>query len=261
MTIPEAVRPRKPRRETLALTAGLVFLLLVVAFAVFALRAATDAQHHAQATQTADATAIAKLSTSLDQTRAQLQAHGVTPSAPPATTIVKGVPGAQGQPGASIIGPQGPPGRDGVSPDPTQVAALAASMVHPIPGPSGPPGVAGKDSTVPGPQGPAGANSTVAGPAGPQGPPGQNSNVPGPAGAPGAAGQPPAGWTYSDSLGNTYDCERASNFDPSAPRYTCTQTGSPTPAPAPSPSQTSSVAPGTAATKKARTGSVSTGPR
>jgi hypothetical protein len=232
---------------------GLLGLVAVVAFAVFALRAATDAQHRAQATQLADATAIAKLSTSLDQTRAQLQAHGVTPSAPPATTIVKDVPGAQGQPGASIVGPQGPPGRDGVSPDPTQIAALAASMVHPIPGPSGPPGVAGKDSTVPGPQGPAGANSNVPGPAGPQGAPGQDSTVPGPKGDKGDTGPAPTGWTFT-FMGVPYNCTPNS---PGSTQYSC-QPAPATPPPSPAPSQSATTSKQSAAPRASAP--VSTGP-
>ena len=43
-----------------------------------------------------------------------------------------------------------------------------------MPGPQGPSGNPGADSTVPGPQGPPGADSTVPGPEGPRGPAGED---------------------------------------------------------------------------------------
>jgi hypothetical protein len=150
-----------------------------------------------------------------DQLAQQVQSLGATP--------VAGPPGSRGVPGQSITGPAGPQGpagpvgaagKDAPTPNVTAIAAEAAGLVHPSPGPTGPRGVQG----IPGPA------STVSGPAG----------APGATGPTGAAGQPPTGWTYTDPSGNTYDCERAPNFDPSAPRYVCTQSGTSSPTPAPS---------------------------
>ena len=80
---------------------------------------------------------------------------------------------------------------------PAQAFGVTFGSGLPIPGPPGPQGEPGADSTVPGPPG---ADSTVPGPAGPQGnpgpqgdpgPAGADSTVPGPAGADGDSG--PAG--------------------------------------------------------------------
>lgn len=43
----------------------------------------------------------------------------------------------------------------------------------------------------------------------------------------GANGQPPASWTTTYSDGTTETCGRADNFDPAAPRYTCTRSAPP----------------------------------
>lgn len=255
MTAPvePVVKPRRPRLEAAGRLLGVVLFLagcLYVAMTLLSLRATVDAQ---QAGQKADGTAITQLATALKTTQDQLTQHGITPKAPPPATIVQGIPGAQGAPGVGI---QGPPGRDGVSPDPTQIAALAASMVHPIPGPSGPPGVAGvagKDSTVPGPQGVPGKDSTVPGPQGVQGQPGQDSTVPGPKGDKGDTGPAPSGWTFT-FMGVTYSCAPSS---PGSTQYSCQpQPASPSPSPAPSQSATASKQ-----SAAPRTGApVSTGP-
>jgi hypothetical protein len=251
VTIPDAVRPRKPRRETLGIAAGLLLLLAVVAFAWVALQAATDAQHRAEATQSADAVAIKQLSDGLTQTRAQLVQHGVVPKAPPPQTIVQGIPGAAGQ---SIVGPAGPAGQNGTSPDPAAIAQLVLAMIHPSPGPAGavgpagPAGAAGKDSTVPGPQGPAGA-------AGAQGSPGQDGS-PGATGAQGATGPAPSGWTFTAADGTVYDCAPDTA---GSTHYSCTaRPASPPPSPSPSPSQSATAQTKTAA--KRPTTPVSTGP-
>lgn len=250
MTIPDAVRPRKPRHTTVLLVLGLLSLLLVVGFAVFALRAATDAQHRAEVTQSADALAIRQLSDGLTQTRAQLLQHGVVPKAPPPATIVQGVPGAAGQ---SIVGPQGPAGQNGTSPDPAAIAQLVLAMIHPVPGPAGvagpagPGGAAGKDSTVPGPAGPSGA----AGQDGANGKDGQDG-AQGPAGP---AGPAPSGWTFTASDGTVYDCAPDSA---GSTHYACTARQTPAPTPPPGPSQ-SATANTKQAPKRAAT-PVSTGP-
>lgn len=235
-----------------------VLILLGCAYVVvqlLALRATVNSQ---QASQSAQSTAITKLSSALDQTRAQLQQHGVTPSAPPATTIVKSVPGATGPAGQSITGPQGPAGKDGVSPDPSTIAALAAAMIHPSAGPSGPPGpvgargAPGADSTVPGPQGAPGPASTVAGPQGPQGQPGPASTVSGPPGPKGDTGPAPSGWTFTASDGTVYDCTPDSA---GSTHYVCTARSSTGPTTPPSPTPSPSISANTV-----RKSSVATGP-
>jgi hypothetical protein len=200
------------------------FALFVAAFAIWALRTSEAENHRLAREQDAQATVISKLSSGLDTTRRQLEQRGITPSAPPAQSIVRGVPGVPGVAGAQgIPGPAGSPG-----------------PVSTVPGPSGPPGKPGPVATVsgpPGPPGPTGPASTVSGPPGPAGAPGADSTVPGPKGdkgdpgTPGAPGQPPAGWTFTDPSGQSYTCGPVSGFDPSEPRYTCTADAAPSPSP------------------------------
>jgi hypothetical protein len=218
VTNPDTGTARRPRRATLGAAVGWVAALALAAFIALVLHSVQDSNRRLADGQKAQATVITRLSSSLDTTRQQLQQHGVTPSAPPAQSIVKAVPGVPG-----AVGAQGVQGEQGV-PGP----------VSTVPGPSGPRGPAGPVSTVPGPTGPAGvpgADSTVAGPAGPAGPPGADSTVPGPkgdqgdqgvAGRDGTDGKPPAGWTWTDPAGISYTCSPADGFDPAAPRYTCT---------------------------------------
>ena len=52
----------------------------------------------------------------------------------------------------------------------------------------------------------------------PAGPPGPT----GPQGVQGPAGSPPAGWTWTDTLGRNYTCTRNASSPDSAPTYTCT---------------------------------------
>ena len=152
----------------------------------------------------------------------QVQSLGGTP--------VAGPPGSRGEPGKTVIGargPAGPPGPPG----------KAAPTLTPSPGPSGPPGPSGApgaDSTIPGPTGPAGQ----AGQDGANGADGQN-------GSDGKNGAPPSSWTYTDQDGNEYRCVPVDNFDPSNPRYTCTQTStaSPDPSPTPTPSPSDQPSP------------------
>jgi hypothetical protein len=72
---------------TLLIAAGWVLIVFVVGVSVLALRTAAVSERQARQATAADATAITRLSTALEQTRNQLQAHGVTPKAPaPSTT-------------------------------------------------------------------------------------------------------------------------------------------------------------------------------
>jgi hypothetical protein len=266
MTIPEAVRPRKPRRETLGWAIGLVLLLSVAALAWYALRTADEERSTAQATATANAQAVKQLSDALTTVQAQLTQHGITPKAAPPATIVAGVPGATGAAGQSVVGPEGPPGKDGVSPDPKAVAALVYAMIHPIPGPKGDTGTAGKDSTMPGPVGAPGPASTVAGPQGPQGEPGPASTVAGPkgdkgdvgpSGPAGSTGPAPSGWTFTSSDGTVYDCAPDSA---GSTHYSCSaESGTgPQPPASPSPSQSATAASNTSSVRKSS--AVSAGP-
>lgn len=225
--------PHRPRPSTVRWAGGVAFALFVAALAIWALRETEATNHRLAREQDAQAAVIGKLSTGLDTTRQQLQQHGVKPSAPPAQSIVRGVPGVPG-----VQGIQGLPGVQGAQGVPGPAST--------VPGPRGPQGVPGPVSTVPGPVGPAGApgaDSTAQGPPGPAGPQG-DPGAPGPAGkdgtdgtdgTDGAPGQPPAGWTYTDPAGVSYTCSPVAGFDPQAPRYQCTADATPPPSPTPTP--------------------------
>jgi hypothetical protein len=241
VTLPDAIRPRRPRRETVWIGAGLMLVLLVVGVAVVALRTAEQANRQLQQEKASEATAIGQLSSALQTTQNQLKQHGVTPSAPPPSQIIQGVPGATGPAGQSIIGPQGPPGKDGVSPDPNAIASAAAKLMHPSPGPQGPAGPAGQP----------GANSTVPGPQGP-------------AGEQGPTGPPPSSWTWtwtdSDGVKHTYTCTPVTS---GSTAYSCQETGtsSPSPTPTPAPSQSAMTSMKAQQHKPRDTAVVSTGPK
>jgi hypothetical protein len=238
VTVPDVVRPRQPRRETVWIGAGLVLLLLVVGIALLALRTAEQANRQLLQDKAAEATAIGQLSSALQTTQNQLKAHGVKPVAPPPTQIIQGVPGVQGLPGIpGPIGPSGPPGPSG---SPGKV------------GPSGPAGPVGQT----GAQGAAGVGETGAtGPAGSSGPAG-------PAGPQGETGPPPSSWTWSwtDATGvtHTYLCTEDTS---GGTTYSCKETGTSTPTPAPAPSQSATSGPGQSKTKPKSSAVVSTGPR
>lgn len=134
-----------------------------------------------------------------DQLARQVQGLGASP--------VAGPPGSRGEPGQSVVGPSGPPG-------PAGPAGSPGEQGTPGKGETGAPGKPGADSTIPGPAGSPGA-------AGAAGPPGQDGKD-GTNGTDGKDGAPPAGWTYTDALGQSYTCSPVSDFDPDSPRYTCT---------------------------------------
>jgi hypothetical protein len=160
---------------------------------------------------------------------------------------VAGPPGSRGEAGESIVGPTGPPGPAGPpgSPGPTGASGRPAPTLTPSPGPAGPPGrdgAPGPTSTIPGPSGPPGSAGQDGAPgepgqAGPPGAPGQDGSP----GQDGQDGSPPAEWTYTDADGVTYRCRPVDDFDPDAPRYTCTPVSGPSSPPAPDPSPTSST--------------------
>lgn len=137
------------------------------------------------------------------QLATQVRQLGATPVVQP-PAAVSGPAGAQGpagQNGANGIGIPGPPGSPGL-PGPTGGPGPIG-----VPGGAGAPGAAGS----PGQDGQAGAP----GPAGPQG-------------QPGAAGSPPAGWSWQDPSGTTFQCARDSGSPNDSPTYTCTSQTPPT---------------------------------
>lgn len=218
MTEPSKRSPLS-RMPVLAGVALWVVLLLAAGFVAFALSTVEASNRHLQQSVAAQDTVISKLAAGLDTTRRQLQQHHVTPSAPAASSIVRGVPGVPGVPG-----PAGPSGSSGVAGSPGAAGVPGRDGSNGSPGAAGSPGPAGA-SGAPGSPGPA---STVAGPAGPAGKNGKDGKD----GAQGPAGPPPSGWTftYTDALGTstTYTCTPDSE---GSTHYTCQPT---TPSPTPS---------------------------
>jgi len=178
---------------------------------------------------------ISALSESLDSSREQLQDHGITPTVPPAKTVVeqvKGDPGAKGDTGAQgVQGPAGPPGPSG-SPGPRGPKGDTGNM-----GQAGAPGVAGET----GPSGAPGANGVDGpqgvqgepGPAGPKGEPGDPGPT-GPTGPPGPQGTLPQTMTLNHADGTSETCTLQSDGS----TYNCSGNG---PAPQPSGSDSPST--------------------
>jgi hypothetical protein len=178
----------------------------------------TSARKDAVAEANLRGDAVSTLAGDVRKLRAQVQAAGQTPAAPDPSSAVKNLP-ARSEVPVPIPGPQGEPGIPG-SPGPS--------------GPAGSPGSPGPKSTVPGPSGAPGVPGTDGqpGPAGPAGPAGRDGTD-GKDGTSGRDGSPPAGWTWTDSSGQSYTCVPASGFDPAAPRYQCTAEAAASPSPTP----------------------------
>lgn len=155
---------------------------------------ANDALHNEVGTLAAQQQSAAQAG---QQLATQIRQLGATPVVQPPSPLAgpAGAQGPAGQNGANGIGIPGPPGSPG-SPGPTGQ-----------PGATGIPGGAGAAGS-PGQDGQTGAP----GPAGPAGPQGQ----------PGPAGSPPAGWSWQDTSGTTFQCARDSGSPNSSPTYTCT---------------------------------------
>lgn len=175
---------------------------------------------------------ITALSQGLDSSRDQLKDHGITPTVPPAKTVVEkieGSPGAKGDTGAQGVGgppgptgPSGSPGPRGQKGDTGASGQDGTSGVAGETGPSGAPGVNGQDGAQgpqgePGPAGPQGE----AGPMGPQGPEGPQ----------GPQGTLPATMTINHSDGSTETCtlqgDSTYNCSGTNPEPTPTDTSSP----------------------------------
>jgi len=162
------------------------------------------------------------LASNLDRSREQLQDHGITPSAPPAKTVVEQVQGAKGDkgdPGAAgpsgPAGPSGSPGPRGPKGDTGEAGQGGTPGAAGSTGPSGAPGAPGKDGKdgEPGPAGPAGPQGP-AGPAGPQGPQGEQ----GPKGDKGDPGTLPSTMTFHHADDSTETCTLQSD----GTTYECT---------------------------------------
>lgn len=226
---PSGIRRHLPTSAR-AVVVVLVFLALAgIALAVNTLEASNRSLQRGQQAQ---ATVISQLASGLDTTRQQLKAHGVKPSAPAASSIVRGVQGVPGVPGPA--GPSGSPGAAG-SPGPSgspgapgrngSNGSNGSPGAAGSPGPAGPSGAPGVGAT--GPAGQAGATGAQ-GPAGPQGPQGDTGSQ-GPKGDTGATGPAPSGWTFTyppGALGVTYNCTPDSD---GSTHYTCTPTSSSAP--------------------------------
>lgn len=192
----------------------------------------------------------AALAGGLATTEAQLLDHGIKPSAAAPSAIIS----------SAVAGPPGPPGPGPsqsavnaavdsylnqhpptASVDPNQLAATVDAYLSAHPPSPGPPpastavaeAVAEYLASNPPPSGPAGSPGAA-------GSPGQSGaqGEQGPPGPQGQPGSPPAGWTWTDPQGNTYNC--AQDDQTPAPHYTCTLQTAPA---SPSPTDTGSPPP------------------
>ena len=225
---PSGIRRHLPTGARAVVVALAVLALAGIALAINTLE---TSNRRMQEHQTAQDTVISKLASGLDTTRQQLKAHGVKPSAPAASSIVRGVQGVPGVPG-----PAGPSGSPGVVGSPGPSGAAGQPGKNGSNGSNGSPGAAGSPgpSGAPGASGQPGAagQTGATGPAGPQGPKGDTGEQgpKGDTGEQGPTGPAPSGWTftYTDALGKstTYNC--APDADGST-HYTCTPASSPGP--------------------------------
>lgn len=200
--MPTRGRPRL--FEALLLLCGVIGIALLV-FLLWGRHTDNRRIDALQSGQSVDASRIALLASAEASARAQLLAHGISPSVAPPQEIIREVSGPAGEPG--VAGASGAPGAPGAAGQPGSPGPSGASGAPGAPGSAGPAGAAG-------PQGDPGA-------AGPQGPAG----APGPPGASGAPGSPPAGWSWTDPSGNTYTC--APDQQQPSPHYTCALATSP----------------------------------
>ncbi|MGZ4663578.1 MAG: hypothetical protein ACXV5Q_00630 [Frankiaceae bacterium] len=208
---------RRPTRRGILTGLGVVALASALAFIIASLLI-LGARLNTEATR-ADALKdnLSKSQSAVDALSRQVRSLGATPVATPS---LEPVPGPQGLPGLSIVGPKGDTGSVG----PQGFQGLPGLNGRPGPvGPSGPPGPAGATGAT-GAKGDTGATGATgpAGPEGPQGDPGP-SGAPGPSGSPGPQGSPgpePQSFTWTETNGTTYTCR-----DPDGDgNYDCTST-------------------------------------
>lgn len=175
---------------------------------------------------------ITKLAQGLDGSRNQLQDHGIRPTGPSASQIVKevGIPvpgptGRAGAPGLSVTGPPGANGANGQNGTPGRtVTGPPGANGATVTGPPGANGVDGKDGKD---------GATVVGPPGADGKDGKDGvdgkdGAPGPQGPQGPQGTQPGTYVFVMN-GQTYTCTQTSGGDPA--RYSCTSDGQPSPTP------------------------------
>lgn len=220
--------------QVLKAAVSVIFLLVLVtgAYVSFQLFTLSDRTNQQGDTITA-------LSQSLDSSRKQLQDNGITPTVPPAKTVVEkieGSPGAKGDTGAAGIqgpagpvGPSGSAGPRGQKGDTGETGQTGVSGVAGETGPSGAPGTSGQD----GKDGAQGAQGDP-GPQGPQGDKGATGDQ-GPQGDPGPAGTLPSTMTINHADGTTETCTLQGDST-----YNCSgDQGSPTPTDPASPAMAS----------------------
>lgn len=225
--------------------------LCAVAFMLVQLGSASSQLDNLRQQSDSQNAQIEALAGSLATTEAQLTQHGIAPSAAPPAQVIQGAAGPQGpgpsdaqvQTAVSVYLASHPPTASastvqiedavtaylllhppaaGPAPTATQISSAVATYMAANPAPSGPAGPTG-----------AAGNAGATGATGPQGPQGPV----------GASGPPPAGWSWTDPTGVTYNCVE-DNQSPS-PHYTCEPASSPSPSPSsPSPSAPSSPATG-----------------
>ncbi len=231
-------RPARAKvRAWLPQLSAVVFILLVAA--VLAKLWSQSGQLDRQQT------AIDRLSGGLETTRAQLEQHGIKPVAPPPQELVTGAAGPPG-PGPSdaqvaaavdVYLAGHPPTASASTEQLTTVVAAYLTLHPPAPGaPASDAQVATAVSAY------MAAHPAPSGPPGPSGAPGVGETGPaGPPGQDGAAGSPPAGWSWTDPSGVTYDC--APDGQQPGPHYTCTARPTPSASPSESPSLAQSPPP------------------
>jgi hypothetical protein len=187
--------------------------------------AETTARQSAVAEANRRGGAVSTLAADVRALRAQVQAAGGSPVAPDPATAVSNLPARLTVP-IPIPGPAGAPGASGQPGRPGPAGSPGSPGPSGVPGSPGATGVAGAS----GQDGSAG----IPGPAGPAGQDGKDGTN----GRDGAPGQPPAGWTWAwtDPVGtvHTYSCGPVDGFDPSSPRYQCSESAPASPTPTPS---------------------------
>lgn len=127
-----------------------------------------------------------------------------------------------------------------VVPTPAQIRAEVAAQLTTLPPPPVGPSPEQLNEAV---QAYLAANAeAMRGPQGDQGEPGESppclaelTQCQGAQGEPGLRGEPPVGWTVAEADGSTTSCERAEEFDPTAPRYQCSHGPPPSADPSPPP--------------------------
>jgi hypothetical protein len=260
-------RSRDGARQRIAVTPGRVLLagalaVLVLAFLFFR---TMESQGRQIGTLQAQSSALAG---GLQTAESQLEAHGITPSVAAPSEIISQVAGPSG-PGPSDSQVQAAvnayldahPPTANVDPAALSLTVDAYLEQHP-PSPGPPPASSAVAAAV---ADYLASNPPPSGPAGPQGSPGADgvgqTGPAGPAGPSGAPGSPPAGWTWEDPQGNTYDCTEDDGTP--APHYTCALVTPSSTATSTTPAPTTSAPTGTASTAAFatdKTGSGSTTP-